>query len=98
MQRDAGRAPLLSFVIEREGNASVYGDLFATFTPHGGAEQLLAKASGVAVYTPNPTRRASLALQLPEGMALAGGQLRLAYRERPEAGGRLLAEASLALP
>lgn len=98
LKREPGKAPLLSFLIEREGNASVYGDLFATFTPQGGSEKLLAKASGVAVYTPNPLRRASLQLQLPEGMALARGQLRLAYRERPESGARLLAEASLALP
>lgn len=98
LTREPGKAPLLGFVIERDGNASLYGDLFATFTPAGGPEQLLARASGVAVYTPNPLRRAALALELPDGMALAGGQLRLAYRERPEAGGKLLAEASLALP
>jgi P pilus assembly chaperone PapD len=96
--REAGKAPLLAFVIERHGNSSVYGDLSATFTPRGAAGQVVGKAGGVAVYTPNPLRRAMLPLQLAAGAALAGGELRLTYRERPEAGGKLLAEAALALP
>ena len=93
-----GKARQLAFRIERSGNASVYGDLAASFTPHGGAELQLASASGVAVYTPNEFRQAALALKAPPGMALAHGQLRLTLRERPEAGGKLLAEAVLALP
>lgn len=96
--RETGRSPVLAFALERSGNSSVYGDLHASLLTAGGAEHVLAKASGVAVYTPNTLRRASLSLNLPEGLALERGQLRLTYRERPEAGGKLLAEASLALP
>ena len=88
----------LAFRIERAGNSSVYGDLAASFTPQGGAEQQLANASGVAVYTPNAFRRAALVLKAPAGGALARGQLRLTLRERQDAGGKLLAEATLALP
>jgi P pilus assembly chaperone PapD len=91
-----GKAPALAFRIERAGNSSVYGDLSAVFTPHGGAGHVIGKAGGVAVYTPNPVRHAQL--QLAPGAALSGGELRLSYRERPEAGGKLLAEATLALP
>jgi P pilus assembly chaperone PapD len=93
-----GSAPQLSFRIERAGCASVYGDLAASFTPSGGAEQLLAHASGVAVYTPNGFRRAALQLKLAPKTTLAHGQLHLRYRERAEAGGKLLAEAVLTLP
>lgn len=93
-----GRGPQLAFHIERSGNSSVYGDLAATFTPRGGAAQVVATASGVAVYTPNPLRKAALSLKLAPGAALARGQLRLTYHERAEAGGKLLAEATLALP
>jgi P pilus assembly chaperone PapD len=93
-----GKAPLLAFRIERAGNASLYGDLAVIFTPRGGAGVVVAKAGGVSVYTPNPVRRAMLPLQLPAGAVLAGGELRLSYRERPDAGGKLLAEAALALP
>ncbi|MFL6657550.1 MAG: molecular chaperone [Massilia sp.] len=92
------RTPLLAFRIERGGNSSVYGDISAVFTPRGGAGQLIGRANGVAVYTPNPLRRAQLPLLMPPGLALAGGELHLSYRERPEAGGKLLAEASITLP
>lgn len=96
--RENGKAPVLAFALERSGNSSVYGDLHATLVTRAGSEHLLARASGVAVYTPNPLRRASLSLNLPDGVTLEGGQLRLTYRDRPEAGGKLLAEAALALP
>ncbi|MES2016896.1 MAG: molecular chaperone [Pseudomonadota bacterium] len=96
LQQEAGKAPLLAFRIERSGNSSLYGDLSAVFTPRGGAGQMVGKAGGVAVYTPNALRRAML--PLAPGTRLAGGELRLTYRERPEAGGKLLAEAALALP
>lgn len=90
--------PALAFVLHREGNRSVYGDLDASFTPQGGQEQQVGKAAGVAVYTPNPLRQGRLELQLPPGLALSRGTLRLTYRERPEAGGKLLAEAVLSVP
>ena len=93
-----GKDAQLGFRIERAGNASVYGDLAVSFIPKVGSERPLAKAAGVAVYTPNPFRRAVLSLRLPAGATLARGQLRLTYHERPEAGGKLLAEAALALP
>lgn len=92
------RAPTIAFVLNRGGNRSVYGDLGATFIPQGGKEQQVGKAAGLAVYTPNALRRGRLELQLPPGLMLAQGTLRLTYRERPEAGGRLLAEAVLPIP
>jgi P pilus assembly chaperone PapD len=97
--RDAdGPSPQLLLQLERSGNSSAYGDLTATFTPRGGKPVEVARVGGVAVYTPNPLRRASLALKPPKGVSLAGGELRLTYRERPDAGGKLLAEATLPLP
>jgi len=47
---------------------------------------------------PNPLRRARLPLQLPPGAALAGGTLRLSYRERADTGGKLIAESTLVVP
>jgi P pilus assembly chaperone PapD len=88
--------PLLAFVIERDGNQSVYGDFTVTYTPQDGQVEVIARASGVAVYTPNPLRRASLPLQLDE--RLTGGTLQLIYRQPAEDGGSLLAKASLMLP
>ncbi|ATQ77645.1 hypothetical protein CR152_26425 [Massilia violaceinigra] len=97
VQRGAKGAQL-SFQIGRSGDSSVYGDVSATFVPQGGSEQVLAKAAGVAIYTPNPMRKASLNLTMPPGVTLARGTLHLRFRERAEAGGAVLAEATLALP
>ena len=58
----------------------------------------LAKAGGVAVYVPNPTRRARMPLAMTGANSLPAGLLRLSYRERADAGGKLLAEATLAVP
>jgi hypothetical protein len=88
----------LSLQMNRAGNASVYGDLLVTFTTQAGVTFEVAKAGGVAIYVPNPARHAVLPLHLPAGSALPGGTLKVSYRDRPEAGGKLQAEASLALP
>ena len=93
---DAG--PALTFQINRSGNRSLYGDLSVSFTPKGGQPVDLAKAGGLAVYVPNALRRARMVLQVPPGTALAGGALNLRYRERAEAGGKLMAEGNLTLP
>jgi P pilus assembly chaperone PapD len=91
-------APALAMRFARSGNASVYGDLDVTFTPHGGAAQPVGKIGGIAVYAPNATRQATLPLQVPPTLALARGTLAVTFRERAEAGGAVLAQASLALP
>ncbi len=88
----------LSFTIKRDGTRSVYGDLVATFTPAGGSPLEVAKVSGVAVYVPNPLRKSKLPLKLPAGVALKKGTLTLRYLDRPEAGGKVMAEANLAIP
>lgn len=90
--------PAVAFQIRRTGNRSVYGDLAVTFTPRGGVPTDVAKAGGVAVYVPNPVRRARMPLQLPPGSTASGGTLRITYRERADAGGRLLAESSVDIP
>jgi P pilus assembly chaperone PapD len=98
LRRDDKGRPALALQFEREGNSSVYGDLSVTFMPKGGAPRSLAQIGGIAVYTPNRVRKAVLPLQVPAGMTLAGGTIEVSYRDRPEAGGKLLAQASLALP
>lgn len=92
-----GKQPLLSFQFEREGNSSVYGDLAVSFTPRGGKPQQLAQVGGIAVYTPNKVRKAAVPLQV-QGAVLAHGSIEVSYRDRPEAGGKLLAQATLELP
>jgi hypothetical protein len=98
LQKDEARREVLALQFEREGNSSVYGDVSVTFTPKNGKPLSLAQVGGIAVYTPNRVRKATLPLQVPAAVALAGGTLEVSYRARPEAGGKLLAQASLNLP
>jgi hypothetical protein len=98
LQQPSAGAPTLGLQMERSGSQSVYGDLTVSLIPARGAEQVIARANGVAVYTPNLVRRARIALQWPNGQRLADGTLRVSYREQAEDGGELLAEAVLELP
>jgi hypothetical protein len=91
-----GQPAMVAFELRRSGNRSVYGDLTVTFTPGNGAEQRIASAGGVAVYTPNPLRR--IKMQFQSGVAPAHGTLRVVYRGRPEEGGKALAEAVIQIP
>ncbi len=89
---------VLAFVINREGNRSVFGDLVVTFTPPGGAPVEVAKAGGAAVYVPNALRRARIPFRVPTGATLKGGTVRIVYRERQDSGGKVLAEATIKAP
>jgi hypothetical protein len=94
----ADQPPVLDLKILRTGTRSLYGDLKVLFKPNKGAEQELANIKGIAVYSPNPFRQAKIALR-PEGdKPLAAGTITVTYKESAEAGGKLLSEASLALP
>lgn len=94
----AAQLPLLALQLNRSGDRSVYGDLTVSFTPRGGAAQVIGKAAGVAVYTPNALRRAKLNLQVPAGVALTHGTLSVSYQERAEDGGKLMAQSAIELP
>jgi P pilus assembly chaperone PapD len=91
----SGQKPFLALRMERSGERSVYGDLAVGFIPEGGAETVIARANGLAVYFPNLVRRARVALELPQGKPLANGTLHVTFQEPAEAGGKLLAEATL---
>lgn len=91
-------APELSFVFRRQGNRSVYGDVVATYLAPGKTPLQVGQANGIAVYTPNAERRARLPLKLPPGVSLRGGQLQLRYNEPREAGGALIAQATVLIP
>lgn len=83
---------VLSLRINRRGSQSVYGDVAVSFTPKAGKEEIIARANGLAVYTPNTHRRINLPLSMPKGLSLPGGRLKVVYRQQAEQGGALLAE------
>ena len=93
-----GKPAVLALQLNRSGNSSVYGDLTATFKTASGPERVVGQAGGVAVYTPNALRRIRLTLQIPDGVALSSGTLRVTFRQRTDDGGKLLAENAVQLP
>jgi fimbrial chaperone protein len=95
---DKKATPMLVFAIHREGNRSVYGDLVAEFSAAGAKPMEVARVAGVAVYVPNAVRQARMPMTLPEGTLLKNGTLTLRFSTRPDAGSKLLAQATLALP
>lgn len=78
--------------LERSGNASTYGDVSIWYVKNGGSPVLVGSARGIALYTPNRLRFLHIPLQLPEGLALQAGVLRLEYRDRTGPDGALLAQ------
>lgn len=82
-----------TFHLTRAGNASVYGNLEATFQPKGGKPVTVGAMNGVAVYPPLDARAVKLALAPPPGIPLKGGTLTLTFRTAdevvPEAEARL---------
>ncbi|NMT62959.1 fimbrial biogenesis chaperone [Marinobacter orientalis] len=93
-----GDRAILGFTIERDGSRSVYGDILATFIPEQGPPVVAGRANGVAVYTPNAKRAASILLDQLDVNEIRHGTLRLVYKEQAEDGARVLAERLLKVP
>ena len=93
-----GAGPAVSFRLDRWGNRSLYGDVAVTFIPdHGGAETVVGRIVGLAVYTPNPARSLTLPLSPPPGIELRAGRLKVGFSEEPGLGGAETAEGELPL-
>lgn len=88
---------VLSFVFNREGNMSTYGDLRVTHISHSGVSTPVGAVNGVAVYTPNSKRRFSMILQNNKEVDLHSGSLLLEYLSQTDRGPQKLAESSLQL-
>lgn len=90
-------APALSFRLNRTGNMSVYGDLKIEYTSPDGEIFQVANVKGVAVYTPNLTRKLSLELNDKINADYNKGKLYLTYTELKDNKIHMLAEAELIL-
>lgn len=85
----------VTFTLDRKGTRSVYGDLIVSLHGARAQERVLARANGVAVYTPNGSRRVRIPLP-PDRFPLAAGELRVTFAERAEQQGRVQAESRIA--
>lgn len=86
----------VTFALDRKGTRSVYGDLVVSLRGARGAERVIARANGIAVYTPNASRRVRIPVK-PELLPVPAGELRVAFVERVEQQGRIETETRLAL-
>jgi len=89
----------ISVDLTRDGTSSSFGDLVAIYTPAGGGEPLvIAQVTRIAVYTPNRRRVMLMPVQMPDGVELGQGSLKIEYRQTPNDGGQLIAEKTIQIP
>jgi P pilus assembly chaperone PapD len=89
--------PVVQVKMNRTGNMSVYGDLNVTYHSPNGKSTQVGKASGIAVYTPNPSRRFQLSLIHTAGVDYRNGSLHVEYMAPSDSKPVKFAEADLQL-
>ncbi len=88
---------LLNLVFNREGGKSVYGDLTVDYKPGSGASIQVGLVRGIAVYTPNISRKFQMELNKPEDIDFSKGKLIVRYTNAEGDAENLLAEKELLL-
>jgi hypothetical protein len=89
--------PALNMVFNRSGSMSVYGDLAVDHISTLGKITRVGAAIGVAVYTPNNTRKFRLNLNKVPGVDFSSGTLRVTYSAPSDVKPVRYAEAEVAL-
>ena len=90
--------PALTLTLNRAGTRSSYGDMVVTFIPENATPREIARLGGIAVYVPNGLRQVKIALPPKTDTPISRGTLHIAYLQRPEEGGKVIAEAKLDVP
>lgn len=76
---DVNNTPQLNMTFRRSGNISVYGDLTIQHISPTGKTTQVALAKGMAIYTPNQTRKILLNLDKSQGIDYHKGKLNIIY-------------------
>ncbi|MDH5444044.1 MAG: fimbria/pilus periplasmic chaperone [Gammaproteobacteria bacterium] len=92
------KASKVRFDMTREGNASVYGDITFLFKDHTGQTTVLRKINGIAIYSPNASRRMSVDIPPPGGTQIKNGTLTVQFHHTKEVGGQLITHHSVNIP
>jgi P pilus assembly chaperone PapD len=87
----------VKLVFNRTGNMSIYGDIAIDHISPQGAITRVGIANGVAVYTPNATRRFQVNLFNVPGLNLTSGKLRVTYSAPSDVKPEKYAEAEVLL-
>ena len=88
---------VLSITFNRTGNMSAYGDIRVTHIAPDGKETLIGAVNGIAVYTPNATRKFNYLLDKNLTVNLSGGSIKVEYFSQSDRNPAKLAESLLNL-
>lgn len=89
--------PVLSMILNRTGNMSVYGDLKIDLISPNGKVTQVGDIKGIAVYTPTSNRSMRVMLSKIAGIDYKSGKLHITYTTRSTAGPMKTTETELAL-
>ncbi len=88
---------ILSLALNRSGNMSLYGDIAVKHIAPNGQSRLVGSIKGIAVYTPNPTRLITLALDKTVPVDYHSGKLVVEFIARSNEKDKKMGEAELVL-
>ena len=89
--------PVLNMTFLRKGNMSVYGDISVNYISAQGKTIPAGAIKGVAVYTPNASRRIKFNLEKNQAIDYHSGKLHISYTTPAEAKQSTMAETDLVL-
>jgi hypothetical protein len=89
--------PVLNMTFSRKGNMSVYGDISVDYISPQGKTIAAGAIKGVAVYTPNISRRIKFNLEKNQAIDYHSGKLHIRYTTPAESKQATIAETDLAL-
>jgi hypothetical protein len=78
---EPNKKPYISLDMNRTGEQSTYGDLRVTFIDKSGKKEVVAIAKGVAVYTPNISRKFEIEVNVSNGKTYDKGRFHITYTE-----------------
>lgn len=89
--------PHLKALFTREGQRSSFGDISVLYTNEQGEEYLLKFLPGLSIFYPNRRRIFDFPLDIPEGVTISKGSIKVVYREQDDEGGNIIAARTQAL-
>ena len=89
--------PNLTVTFERSGNKSVYGDLSVMWKPAQGEPVEVGVVRGLAVYTPNKTRKFKMQLRNVPGVDYSKGKLLIKFQAPNDVKAEVFAEKEFPL-
>lgn len=88
---------ILEFIVNREGNMSIYGDFRVVHTSPSGRETTIGTINGLAVYTPISKRRVRIELDRVNNVDYKSGTIKITFYSQSDTRPVIYAESELIL-